>query len=208
MNGPLATLPATLLWTALGFAAGMLPFAVWLPRRFAGADVRRYGDGNPGAYNAWHAGGWQVGALVLLLDFYKGALPVGLAQFGAGQKGWTLVPIGLAPILGHAFSPLLRARGGKGVTVTFGVWTGLAMPWAPIVLGATLALCYAVHLSDRWSVLLAMAALLVYIVVWHAAWPMVAVWLGNFCLLAWKFQGAIRLQRASAPSTQIRSHRE
>ncbi len=86
MNGPLATLPAILLWTTLGFAAGMLPFAVWLPRRFAGADVRRYGDGNPGAYNAWHAGGWQVGALVLLLDFFKGALPVGLAQFGAGQK--------------------------------------------------------------------------------------------------------------------------
>ncbi len=208
MNAPPGAASATLFWTALGFAAGALPFAVWLPRRLARADVRRYGDGNPGAYNAWRAGGWQVGLLVLLLDFCKGALPVGLAHFGAGSEDWALIPIGLAPVLGHAFSPFLRGRGGKGVTVTFGVWTGLAMPWAPIVLGAALALCYVFHLPDRWSVLLAMLALLVYIVMWHAALPLVAVWLGNTCLLAWKFRDPVRLPHASAPSTQIRSYRE
>lgn len=49
-----------LFWTALGFLLGAVPFSAWLAR-LVGADVRRYGDGNPGAANAWRAGGWKIG---------------------------------------------------------------------------------------------------------------------------------------------------
>ncbi len=118
-----------LLWTALGFLSGSLPFSVWLGKLLTRSDIRRYGDGNPGATNAWRAGGWQIGVPALLLDFLKRALPVGLARFWAGVDGWGLIPIALAPVLGHAFSPFLRFRGGKAIFVIlllFGLYGQLA----------------------------------------------------------------------------------
>lgn len=47
----------TLLWTGLGLLVGAMPFSVWLGKLFLRSDIRRYGDGNPGAVNAWRAGG-------------------------------------------------------------------------------------------------------------------------------------------------------
>lgn len=208
MNGAAGIVPAVLFWTLLGFFLGAMPFAVWLGSLAGNVDVRRYGDGNPGAFNAWRAAGWRVGLPVLLLDFLKGALPIGLAHFAAGIHDWSLVPVGLAPVLGHAFSPFLRGRGGKGITVTFGVWTGLAMPWAPIVLGLGLTLCYVVHLPNNRAVLLAMLALLVYILVWYTGLPLVVVWAGNVGLLAWKFRQQVGAPVPVAFCTRIRRHRE
>ena len=103
-----------LFWTAIGFFCGAIPFSVLLARLYAGADISRVGDGNPGAANAWRAGGWRVGALAMALDFLKGAVPVAAARFLGGARDWELVPIALAPVLGHAFSPFLSGRGGKG----------------------------------------------------------------------------------------------
>jgi acyl phosphate:glycerol-3-phosphate acyltransferase len=191
---PAMQLPgAVVFWAGLGFLLGSLPFAVWVAR-FAGRfDVRDHGDGNPGAFNAWQRGGWRIGLPVLLLDFLKGALPVALARHWYGMDGWGLALVAIAPILGHAFSPFLRGRGGKGITVTFGVWTGLAMPWAPLVLGITLVLCVLVHVPNSWSALLAMLALLVYIVTQQMGLPALAVWAGNAGVLAWKFRRQLML---------------
>jgi glycerol-3-phosphate acyltransferase PlsY len=191
---------AVLLWAALGFLLGSLPSAVWVGRMAARLDVRRYGDGNPGAFNAWRAGGWHLGLPVLLLDFFKGAVPVGLAHLWGGLNGWGLAAVAITPILGHAFSPFLHGRGGKGITVTFGVWTGLAMPWAPIILGLALVLCVLVHIPESWSVLLAMLALLVYILIWHLGLPAFAVWAGNTGILAWKFRRQRMLPLRFRPS--------
>ncbi|NIN63619.1 MAG: hypothetical protein GTO63_02660, partial [Anaerolineae bacterium] len=102
----------TFLWSLVGFLIGSLPFSVWIGRLFLRTDIRRFGNGNPGAANAWRAGRWQTGIPALLLDYSKGALPVGLAHFKVGLGGWELVPVALAPVLGHAFSPLLHFRGG------------------------------------------------------------------------------------------------
>jgi glycerol-3-phosphate acyltransferase PlsY len=51
-------------------------------------------------------------------------LPVMLAVH-AGISGWNLVPVALAPILGHAFSPFLNFHGGKALGSTGGVWIAL-----------------------------------------------------------------------------------
>jgi glycerol-3-phosphate acyltransferase PlsY len=130
-----------LAWTLAGFLLGSIPFSVLLGQLALGRDVRGYGpDGNPGAANAWRAGGLRLGLPVLALDFLKGALPVALARFQSGVDGWALLPVALAPILGHAFSPFLRLQGGKALAVTFGVWTGLRPGEGPLALGALLAL--------------------------------------------------------------------
>jgi glycerol-3-phosphate acyltransferase PlsY len=60
------------------------------------------GDGNPGAVNAWRAAGGRAGVPAGLFDFLKAAVPVGLANWVFGVSGWGLLPIALAPIVGHA----------------------------------------------------------------------------------------------------------
>jgi len=182
----------TLVWSLLGFVAGAIPFAALLTRRFAKRDIRGVGDGNPGAANAWRAAGWQIGALAVTLDFLKGALPVAAARYFGGVDGWQLVPVALAPILGHAFSPFLRGRGGKALAVTFGVWCGLTLYQAPLVLGALMILFYAVQKVDAWSAILAMLGLGVYLTVRNADAVLLTIWFGNMLILVWKHRHALR----------------
>jgi chlorobactene glucosyltransferase len=77
--------------------------------------VRRFGDGNPGRASAWRAGGWRLGFPALLLDYLKGALPVGLAHYVAGLSSWMLVPLSLAhrwrwPVLSAAIGQYMLFR--------------------------------------------------------------------------------------------------
>jgi len=155
-------------------------------------DVRRYGDGNPGATNAWRAGGWRVGVPALLLDYLKGAVPVGMAHFTYGISGWALVPVALAPVLGHAFSPFLRFRGGKAVAATFGAWTGLTLGEVPMLLGLLLGFFLAVQTADAWSVMLGMAGILVHLLLRHSPPVILAIWTGNVLLLVWKHRHDLR----------------
>lgn len=173
-------------WIIASFLSGSLPFSVWVGRLALRTDIRRYGDGNPGATNVLRSGGKGWGALALLLDTLKGAIPVGLAYFWAGLTGWPLAVVAVAPVVGHAFSPLLRFRGGKAVAVTFGIWAGLSLWAGPTILGLALAFWFALLAVDGWAMILAMFSLLAYLLL---AWPdpaLLAVWAGNTLILAWK----------------------
>jgi len=182
---------AALFWIIIAFGAGSLPFAFWLGRMFARADVRQYGDGNPGAANAWRAGGWRVGLPAGLLDWLKGALPVGLAYFVGRLSGPGLVLVALAPLLGHAFTPFLGFRGGKAVAVTFGIWTGLLPGGGPITLGLLLTLCYVVQTNDAWAVMLALLLFPAYLLWRGVGAELRIIWAANIALLAWTHRRAL-----------------
>lgn len=188
-SGPLTIedpLSLALLCTAFAFLAGSLPFSVWLGRWIARADVRHYGNGNPGSINAWRAGGWRAGAPALLLDFLKGAAPVALARFGFHVSGWWLLPISLAPVLGHAFSPWLGFRGGKAIATTFGIWTALLPGEGPSVLGIFLTVAVAFLRTDAWSVVAGLLAFSIYLLLRNPPGPILAVWVANLAILLWK----------------------
>jgi glycerol-3-phosphate acyltransferase PlsY len=176
----------TFIWFISAFLSGSLPFSVWVGRLALRTDIRRYGDGNPGATNVLRSGGKGWGALALLLDVLKGAIPVGLAFFWAGLSGWPLAAVALAPILGHAFSPLLRFHGGKAVAVTFGIWAGLTVWEGPTVLGLALGLWFAVVVIDGWAMIPAMFSLLLYLLFARPDPALLAIWAGNTLILAWK----------------------
>jgi glycerol-3-phosphate acyltransferase PlsY len=184
--------PAVLVWTAIGFVAGSIPFSPWLGKLFLREDVRQYGDRNPGATNAWRAGGWRLGMVVLLLDILKGLLPVGLAVFRVGIAGWGLVPVALAPVLGHAFSPFLQFRGGKAVAVSFGVWTGLLLGGVPIVLPLLLTAFYAIQSSDAWAVMLTLVGFLAYLLLRGVDAVLLAIWGGDALILLWKHREGLQ----------------
>lgn len=177
---------SNIAWILAAFISGALPLAYWLGRLALGVDIRAYGDGNPGAANVFRAGGKVWGSLAILLEFLKGALPVGLAHYVGGLAGWPLVLVSLAPIVGHAYSPFLGWRGGKALAVTFGIWCGLSLYVVPIVLGLAFAVWLAVLVVEGWSVLLGMLSLAAFFLAAPPPWEWWAVWTGNLLLFVWK----------------------
>lgn len=113
-----------IVWIVLGFFAGSIPFSVIIGKLIAGRDIRTVGDGNPGGTNALRAGGLKAGIPAIFLDIAKGFVPVYFAQ-RYGLADWDLVPVAIAPVLGHAFSPFLKFRGGKALAASGGAWLAL-----------------------------------------------------------------------------------
>ncbi len=173
------------LFSLLGLALGSLPFSVWVGRIAARDDIRRHGDGNPGATNAWRAGGWRIGLLALVLDVAKGAAPVALARAVGGLWGWGLLPVAMAPLLGHAFSPWLGFRGGKAVASTFGVWSALTYWEVPTVLGLSFALVRTAQAVDAWTVVLSFPIAAAYLVLRRSEPWFLAALGANLALLVW-----------------------
>ncbi len=114
----------------LGYFAGSIPFGVLLTRWFAGKDVRAAGSGNIGATNVVRVAGKKLGALVLLLDAGKGALPVLLSLRLAPEDYRLHAGVALSAFLGHVFPVWLKFKGGKGVATAAGVLAVLVPPAA------------------------------------------------------------------------------
>jgi len=181
------------IYTILGFLAGSVPFSYLLGRWLLRVDIRRYGeDANPGGANAWRAGGWRYGIGGGVLDFLKGAAPVALATYVSGVSGWGLVPVAFAPVVGHAYSPWLRCRGGKAVATTIGVWTGATGGWALLVFAVACGSTYALLRADAWAVLVGMCGLLAFLVIVSPSAPLLVLWMLTGGLLAWKHRRELR----------------
>lgn len=187
------------VWTLAAYLCGSLPFSVWLGRLVLGAEIRHFGDGNPGGTNVIRAGSRPLGLTVIFLDGLKGLLPVLAAKEMAGLESWALASVALAAVAGHAFSIFLRFRGGKAVAATFGIWAGLT-GWSTLfVLGALLLLAYYSITVDGWAVVCALFGLLVFLAVTDFTGPILYVWLGNGMIVAWKH----RLDLARRPGIRL-----
>ena len=175
---------AVALWTTVGFLCGSLPIAVLLARLFAHRDPRDVGDHYPGSANAWRVAGPIVGMLAVILEGIKGLVPVALAYWQWHVSGWAIVPVMLAPVCGHMFSPFLHGRGGKGIAVTFGVWTALTLWRVPMLLGILLCLLVLfVRLQDAWTMMLAWALVLAYLLWAYPSAPVLVTGIANYGLL-------------------------
>lgn len=175
----------TLLWTLFGFALGALPFSVWVGKVVLGQDIRQFGDKNPGATNVLRAGGVPPFVLALMLDITKGALPLGLAVHIFGVDGWALLPISLAPPLGHTFSPFLQWQGGKAIAAAFGVWIGITI-WTMPLISLSLLIVFTLLISPSgWAVMLALGGMLAALLLWFDDPVLPGVWALQTLLLAY-----------------------
>lgn len=114
----------TVLAVVAAYLIGSLSFAVIVSRLFGLADPRSYGSGNPGATNVLRSGSKAAAIVTLLLDAFKGWLPVMLVQwFGAahGLGEGTQALAGLAAFVGHLYPVFFGFKGGKGVATAVGV---------------------------------------------------------------------------------------
>jgi glycerol-3-phosphate acyltransferase PlsY len=115
-------LPA--LATVAAYLIGSLSFAVIVSHAMGLNDPRSYGSKNPGATNVLRSGNKTAAVLTLLLDAFKGWLPVAVVQtWGAayGLEAGTVALVGLAAFLGHLYPVFFRFVGGKGVATALGV---------------------------------------------------------------------------------------
>jgi acyl phosphate:glycerol-3-phosphate acyltransferase len=161
----------------LGYVLGSLPWAYWLPRVFAGVDVRTLGSGNIGATNVWRTLGFKLGLAVALLDIAKGAGAALLGRWLAGDL--VAVLAGCAAMAGHWRPLFVRfARGGKIVATTGGV--GLAV--APFATLSAAVVWVTVFLVLRYASVASMvsaASLPLFALLFDASWPVVAFTAGG-----------------------------
>ena len=125
--GTLAPLTA-ILWTAIGYLFGSVPFGLLLARFGGLGDVRNIGSGNIGATNVLRTGSKKIALATLLCDILKGAVPVALAGQLAGETAALLA--GFAAFMGHVLPVWLKFKGGKGVATYLGVLFAAAWPLA------------------------------------------------------------------------------
>jgi glycerol-3-phosphate acyltransferase PlsY len=151
-----------ILLAVAAFGLASVPFSLLAGRWFLHKDIRDYGDGNPGAYNVFKAGGQKAGYLAVALDVGKGVPFVFLAHTMFDLSGSALVIIAMSAVLGHAFSPFLQWHGGKAIAVTFGVLLALPQHQLLLALAACMVLGFLFIEADAWTAIFGAAGTLAY----------------------------------------------
>lgn len=119
-----------LLWGALGYIFGSIPFGIVMARVFGLGDLRSIGSGNIGATNVLRTGNKTAAFLTLILDAGKGGIIVLLARWLTGEDAAQIG--GLMAFVGHCFPIWLKFKGGKGVATYFGILFALSLPLGAI----------------------------------------------------------------------------
>ena len=119
-----------IIFIIVGYLCGSIPTGYLIVKSKTGQDIRQVGSGSTGATNVKRVLGKKWFFIVLLLDAFKGALPVVLAKlFTTAFSGIGLLPVlaAVMVIIGHSKSIFLGFSGGK--SVASGVGTILALSW-------------------------------------------------------------------------------
>ncbi|MCB4364429.1 glycerol-3-phosphate 1-O-acyltransferase PlsY [Hydrogenophaga taeniospiralis] len=162
-----------LLATVAAYLIGSLSFAVLVSRLMGLNDPRTYGSKNPGATNVLRSGSKAAAIVTLLLDAFKGWLPVVVVMgWGAtwGLGDGTVALVGLASFLGHLYPVFFRFQGGKGVATAAGVILGFN-PWLGLAALATwVIIAFFFRYSSLASIVTALFAPAYYLFGNHVAW--------------------------------------
>lgn len=106
-------------WPALlAYVVGATPFG-FLAGKMKGIDIRDHGSGNIGATNVIRTLGKPIGITVLILDIFKGMIPVIIAKVLSDDSA-VHIATAIAAILGHNYTFWLGFKGGKGIATTAG----------------------------------------------------------------------------------------
>jgi acyl phosphate:glycerol-3-phosphate acyltransferase len=143
----------TFILAVAAFWLAACPFAVWIGRFLLSKDIRKYGDHNPGTFNVFRAGSVKWGILALLIEIAKGFPFVFLAYHYFELPVISVMIVALCAILGHAFSPILKFKGGKALAVTGGVILAISPLQMFIVILAFMFIFFLFIEQDSWTVI-------------------------------------------------------
>ncbi len=106
------------------YGLGSIPFGLILTKLFLNQDIREIGSKNIGATNVLRTGNKFIAGLTLLLDIFKGVIPVIITNYYFPDL---IYLSGLMALLGHIFPLWLKFKGGKGVSTYLGIIFALSL---------------------------------------------------------------------------------
>lgn len=173
-----------IFYTLLGYLSGSLLWAKFFGNLLAKEDITAASpDGNPGASNAFHYGGFWCGCLTLFFDILKGFLPVLLyCRSMASLPSLGLAFVLAAPVIGHTHSVFQDFRGGKGIAVSFGCLLGLIPDLRPALILAVVFILFSVVIKITPHYYRTLVTYMVAIPVMFAVVRKVAVRVGFFLI--------------------------
>ncbi len=117
----------------VAYLMGSLSSAIILCRLTGLPDPRSQGSGNPGATNILRFADKKLAAAVLLLDIFKGLLPVIIARWLGLDSLWAAA-VAFAAFIGHIYPLFFGFKGGKGVATALGGFIALSPTMAMLLL--------------------------------------------------------------------------
>lgn len=174
-------LPALILWEAIGYLLGSIPFGLLLTKAMGLGNLREIGSGNIGTTNVLRTGSKKAAALTLLLDGGKGAAAVLLARAFAGEDAVQLA--GFSAFIGHCFPVWLSFKGGKGVATFLGLWLALAWPVGIACCLTWLAAAAVTRISSMGALTAAAASPLLALLLGHGTGTVLAILLAAIVLI-------------------------
>lgn len=186
-------------WPALlAYFVGATPFG-FLAGKMKGVDIRDHGSGNIGATNVIRTLGKPIGITVLVLDIFKGMIPVIISKIVSDDSA-VHIATAVAAILGHNYTFWLGFKGGKGIATT----AGAVIPILTLPILVAIAVWLVVVKVSRYVSVASIAAALAIPITLSiqnfisSEWDWVVFGLAAFvCILAiWKHRANIqRLRR-------------
>lgn len=184
---------------ATGFLLGSVLPAELLARR-RNLDIRKVGDGNPGAVNAIKGLGAATGLVALVYDMSVGVVTIQLAWLLRTPEPVAYLG-GLMTVLGHRFPAFNGFRnGGQGMAacagmLLYGLWKVSSRGWLPVstlllivVLGIVVLL---LTRSDKMIAIVILPVLVAALMFARIPWDLLAfltvlaarIWLVQFAIL-------------------------
>lgn len=162
-----------LAWMLFAYLCGSVSFAIVVSRVVGLKDPRTFGSHNPGATNVLRTGNKVAALATLLLDGFKGWVPLVLAKsfllqnplydfstigmdgfIASTYVSWTIAGVALCAFAGHLWPVFFGFKGGKGVATAAGLLIGMQ----PLLGLCVLATWVAVAAITRYSSLSALVS--------------------------------------------------
>lgn len=103
-----------------GYFLGSFPTAFLISKIFYKKDIRKIGDGNPGAQNVWRSIGKLSGTVVAIIDFLKGFFAFLIPYLLFENYNLSYIS-SIFAIIGHDFPLWTKFYGGKGMASIYGI---------------------------------------------------------------------------------------
>ena len=108
-----------LLIIIISYLIGSIQSGILIGKIIYKTDVRQFGSKSSGATNIQRTIGLKPGIFVLVLDIFKGFLPILLIEIFTEQNIFGVMSC-IFLVLGHCYPVFHKFKGGKGVATGFG----------------------------------------------------------------------------------------
>ena len=178
-------------WVILCFFSASIPWALVIGYLSTNQDIRSVGDKNPGGTNTLKLAGIKLGLLAIFLDIFKSFLPIYLA-LNYGVDSWSLVLISVSAIIGSMFSPFLKFRGGKSLSVSCGIWMAISSGIIGPIICVMMAFSHLIQKVHIWTIIFGWIGILLWVILFSPNLEIIFLWIINFLLVMYKHKSELR----------------